>query len=126
MRKYESILIFDPTLGEENLNKEVKKFESLLSANSAANITVNSWGRKEIAYHVGKFKQGYFVQYTFESDNHEAVNLLNAQVRITERVIKSQSHRISDRVRKFKGRAAKPGEVDWNFDDYGDDLDARY
>ena len=126
MRKYESIIIFDSALQEEPLKKEVQKIETLLGTNGASNVVVNHWGRKEIAYCVGKHKYGNFVLLTFESDNYEALNTLTAQLRITESVVKFQSHRIVEKVRKFKGRAAKPGEVDWNFDDYGDDSDARY
>lgn len=118
MRKYESIIIFDPALGEDKVNKEVSKIENLIKNAGASQLNVNSWGRRTIAYKVGRHKNGVYVEFKFDSDKHDIIETLTNQLRITESVIKFQNHRLPDRVRKFKGR---PGGKQVGLGDWGDD-----
>lgn len=126
MRKYETVVIFDPTLGEDKVNKEISKVEGIIKHAGAAQLSVNSWGRKQIAYKVGRHKNGVYVEFKYESDKSDIVEVLTNQLRITESVIKFQNHRLPDRVRKFQGRpGGRQGALgDWGSDDNVDD--ARY
>lgn len=103
MRKYETIVIFNPSLAEAAVKDETKKIEKLLETNSGKNIKVDVWGRKQIAYSVAKNNFGNFVSFTYESDDHAIADALTNQLRISDPVIKFQSHRINDKVRKFRG-----------------------
>ena len=124
-RKYESIAIFNPSLSETAIKDEIKKFEKLLEGNSAKNIQVENWGRKQIAYAVDKQSNGIFVCFKFDSENHEVVNQLNAVFRITDNVMKYQSHRINEKVRKFRGNPKRKTPVQSD-DDFGDSMMADY
>lgn len=124
-RKYESIAIFNPTLSEAAIKDEIKKFEKFLETNSAKNIQVDNWGRKQIAYAVEKQSYGTFVCFKFESENHEIVNQLNAIFRITDNVIKYQSHKIIEKVRKFKGNPKRKTPIHSD-EDFGDSAMADY
>ncbi|MBX7136968.1 MAG: 30S ribosomal protein S6 [Oligoflexia bacterium] len=127
MRNYESIVIFDPTITEENLKKEISKIETLLQGAGAATINVDIWGRREIAYLVGKHKHGHFVSFSYSGEDTELANKLTAQLRLTEVVIKFQSYRTNLKSRKFKGRpGGKSVGGDWGFDEEGDEAQGAF
>ena len=112
MRKYESIVVFAPTLGEARLKEETTKIENLIQAQQGQNLKVDSWGKKEIAYPVEKHKFGHYRCFCFETDNHAIIDVLQGQLRISDSVIKFQTHRLNEKVRKFKGnpRRVRPAE----------------
>lgn len=120
MRKYESVVVFCNSLGDQQIKEEVGKVEGFLSAQGAQELVFESWGKKEVAYSpLGKKRFGDYCCFTYQSDNSEIVERLAGQLRITEGIIKFQTHRISDRVRKFKGNPRRANQDD---DDQGDDL----
>lgn len=125
MRKYESIIVFNPELPEAQLKQEIKKVETLLENNGAKNVVVDIWGKRDLAYKVRKQSAGRFVSFVFEAENHEAPNALTAILRISDTVIKFQIYRTADRVRKFKGnpKRAQRGAFD---DEFSESMEADY
>jgi small subunit ribosomal protein S6 len=103
MRKYELIVVFEPNLNDSQLKDETKKVQSLLEANQAEGVQVNSWGKKEIAYLVSKNRYGNFIAFNFNGENPKLISTVSSQLRISDNVLKFQAHRINERVRKFKG-----------------------
>lgn len=128
MRKYEAVTIFDPSLNDAQLKDEMKKIETLIKTRGGQEITVDSWGRKEIAYPVGRHKFGHFVSFHFgverdETGTHAVVDHLVGILRITDSVIKYQVHKIEDRFRKFRGNPKRKPEMG---DEFGDGLEADF
>ena len=128
MRKYEAITIFDPSLNDAQLKDEVKKVETLIKTRGGSEILVDSWGRKEIAYAVGRHKFGHFVCFNFSVDRdeegtHSLVDNLVGILRITDAVIKYQVHKIHERVRKFRGNPKRKPEMG---DEFGDSQEAEF
>ena len=121
--KYETIVVFKPDLNETQVKDEEKKIEALLTAEGATAISADFWGRKDIAYMVRKCKMGNFVCINFESEKSDTVKNVTGVLRITDSVIKFQTHRKNDRVRKFKGnpRRQPGGDVMDDYMDSGDD-----
>ncbi len=118
MRKYESIVVFSNSLGDVQINQEVSKFEDFLKGQGAINLAVDSWGKREVAYSpLGKKQIGDYRCFNYESDNSDIVDNLINQLRITEGIIKFQTHKKKDRFRKFRGNPRHVGQDD------GDDLD---
>ena len=118
MRKYETVVIFDPALNDERVNEEIKKVEALITSHKGTNITVKNWGRKAIAYLVKKSKNGVFVSFDYETDNSGLIDSVTGILRITETVLRFQNHRKNERVRKFKGNPKLVGQADWGGDDF--------
>jgi ribosomal protein S6 len=103
VRRYESVVVFDPRLSDSQLKEEIKKVEGILASNQAKVTSVDSWGKKEAAYAFNKQRMGYFVAFNYEASNHDAPNALQTLLRISEVVNKFQTHLIRSKVRKFKG-----------------------
>ncbi len=118
-RKYETIVVFSPDLDEGKVKDESKKIEALLGSLGGSNIVIDSWGKKTIAYHVGKHKFGNYVCFKYESEKGDIITTVTNTLRITDLVIKFQNHRIADKTRKFKGNPRRVGTYD-SSDDLGD------
>lgn len=123
MRKYESVIIFDSGLNEENLKKEISRFETLLNANGASDLAVNVWGKKQLAFEMRHQQTGTYVCYAYGSENSAICEVLTTQLRLSESVLRFQTHKLNDHPRKFQGR---PGRTPVPLDDGADDLDAAY
>jgi len=102
MRKYETIVIFSPTLGEAELNTEITKVQNLITSNGGKDLSVDKWGRKEIAYVVKKQKFGNFVVFNFASDESTTIDSVSRILVITDSVLKFQTHVMETKRRKVK------------------------
>jgi len=118
LRTYETIVVFNPTLGENDVKEWSKKVQTFITSNNGEKVTVDPWGRKELPYLVSKFQQGYFVRFKYDSVDSSLVGNLTNQLRIAEPVIKFQSHKLNNRVRKFKGNPKKPKSSDASDDNF--------
>jgi len=54
MRKYETIIIFDSVLTDEQVAAESENFNKFLSENGAKDIVLDGWGKRELAYQMNK------------------------------------------------------------------------
>lgn len=117
--KYETVVVLKPELNDAQVKEEEKKIENLLKQEGATALQAESWGRKDLAYSVRKRKAGSFVCFKYESAKSDTVRNVAGVLRIAEPVIKFQTHRLADRVRKFKGnpRRAAGGEQGEEFSD---------
>lgn len=112
MRTYETIVIFEPALGEAQVIEEIKKIEQLLNSKNAQNISADNWGKKEISYFFGKSNIGFYVQIKFSVLECSLLAELTNGLRLNEKIMKFQTHLISSRKRKFKGSPNRKGQID--------------
>jgi small subunit ribosomal protein S6 len=118
VRRYESVVVFNPRLSDAQLKEEIKKVESILQSNNAQVTGVDTWGKKDMAYEFNKQRSGVFVAFNYESANHEAPNALQSILRITDSVHKFQTHLINTKPRKFKGNPRRLTQPRTDIDDY--------
>ncbi len=116
MRTYETLVIFNPDLSESGIKSEIEKVHNLITAKQGKDIKLENEGKKSLAYVVRKQKFGYFVTFTYASDNSDIIDEVTHILRITDSIIKFQSHRTNLPKRKFKGnlKRAQKGDA---FDD---------
>lgn len=65
--RYESTFIIKGSLGDEQIDTVVAKFEELITRNGGTVIEMERWGRRKLAYDIGKESQGYYVSAHFTS-----------------------------------------------------------
>lgn len=66
MKKYETIFILRPTLGEEEMKAASEKFKNFIETNATLE-TFDEWGNRKLAYAIGDHSEGYYVYATFEA-----------------------------------------------------------
>jgi ribosomal protein S6 len=116
MRKYETVVVMGADLPEAKVKEEVNRIEGFLAAQGARDVKLDRWGTKELGHRMRKSSVGNYLCFTYETENARLMEALVNQLRINDTVLKFQSHRISDKVRKFKGNPRKAslgsGELD--------------
>jgi small subunit ribosomal protein S6 len=64
-RRYEAVYIFDSTLEDAAINEKLARFHALL--NSPDEVSVDHWGRRQLAYKIGTRETGYYVVAKFHA-----------------------------------------------------------
>ena len=67
MRRYETIFIIRPDLGEPQIKDIIKRFEGLASSGGGEMIETEEWGFRELAYHIKGERRGYYVRLDYAS-----------------------------------------------------------
>lgn len=87
MRSYETIFILHPSLDEEAVKANVEKFKGVIENNGGEVESVDSWGRRKLAYEIAKVSEGTYTLINFKS-NTELPKELDRVFRITDGVIR--------------------------------------
>jgi len=87
LRNYELVVIFDPTLEEEALEKELSKITSLIEKEKCIVSNVNKWGIRRLAYPIKKQESGYYLVIYFEG-NKEIISELDRINKINEKILR--------------------------------------
>jgi small subunit ribosomal protein S6 len=98
-RKYELMFIVRPDMVEEELNKLISTLEtSVTSAGGSSKSEV--WGKRRLAYKVGKFNDGIFVLMLIEATG-ASVHEVERRLRVTEPVIKFLTVRTDEELKRI-------------------------
>ncbi len=65
-RTYEAVYIFDSTLEDAAIQDRITRFHELLAP--AGEVTIDHWGRRQLAYPIGQRENGYYVIARYEAE----------------------------------------------------------
>ena len=65
-RQYEAVYIFDSGLEDSAINERLARFHSLLG--QPTDLHVDQWGRRQLAYPIGRKEQGFYVVARYSAD----------------------------------------------------------
>jgi small subunit ribosomal protein S6 len=88
MRRYETVVIVDPEISEENRQPVFQRIQDIIDQDNGFLVNLDEWGTKKLAYDIKKKNRGHYVRFDFCGDG--------ALIQEMERV-----SRIDDRVMKF-------------------------
>ena len=86
INKYETMIVFDNSMPEEEVTALFEKFKSLIEQNSTLE-EVAVWGKRRLAYEIDDKTEGHYVLITF-SAKPEFIAELERVYRITEGVLR--------------------------------------
>jgi small subunit ribosomal protein S6 len=84
---YETLYILRPDLGEEQVQQEVGRYRDLIGENGATDIAIKVWGKKRLAYTIGKFNDGVYVQMNYQALGKQVAPMERA-MRLSDEVIR--------------------------------------
>jgi small subunit ribosomal protein S6 len=87
MRRYETIFILRPNVGEEEINKVVESTTQIILNEKGTILEMNKWGMKKLAYLIKKESLGYYV-YCDYAGTPAAVSEIERKFRIDDTVMK--------------------------------------
>ena len=109
MRLYEEVIIVKPDVSEED-TKGVVELLSKTVTDQGGNIeNVDEWGRRNLAYKVGKYTEGVYFIVKF-SANPETVKEVECRLRVSDSVVKFLTVRLDERLKWVEKRKKRREE----------------
>lgn len=72
---YELMLIFKPELGETEQTTVLQKIKKIIGEAEGGVVKEDSWGRRNLAYPIGKFSEGFYYLFNIHLPADEVSNL---------------------------------------------------
>lgn len=133
MNKYETIIIINPNVEAESVEKITNGVQNLIAENGGEVAKVDSWGKRRLAYEVKGYNDGIYILINFIADP-QFVQILARNCELNEQIIKYMTVRAEDlpepigKIRAVKeddedDEVIKDNEYDDGEVDYDDDED---
>ncbi len=98
IRYYETLYLIRPDLEPEAYKSVVEKYNRIIEDNDGVIEKVEEWGKRDLAYEVQKFKNGFYVLVRFYG-GPELPDILHRNFRIDENVLKFIVIKLKDKVK---------------------------
>lgn len=87
LREYELVYILQPEMDEEGVTGLNDRLSQIVTEQSGSVTSTELWGRRTLAYPIGKFFEGQYVMHRFQMPP-EATGELDRLLRLNENVIR--------------------------------------
>lgn len=87
MKLYETTVIFDPGLEEARINEEVDRITQPIVASGGEVVDVQRWGKKKLAYHIRKRRDGTYIHVKHKSPA-ELIAEMDRRFRLNESILR--------------------------------------
>ena len=87
LRRYETIFILRPDLGESVQKEAIKRFEGIVRASAGEIIDTDEWGFRELAYHIKGERRGFYVRLDY-GGNGATMNEIERNLKLSDIVLR--------------------------------------
>lgn len=87
MRRYESIFILRPDLGESVQKDSIRRFENIVRTSGGELIETDEWGFRELAYHVKGEHRGFYVRLDYGGTG-TTMNEIERNLKLSDAVLR--------------------------------------
>ncbi len=101
MRLYETAIVIDSQLKNDEIEDLVNKFSNFITNHGGEIVEVNDWGKKRLAYEVNKRQYGYYVFIRFNGPG-QIIILLEREYRLNENVLRFLTLAVDKRALKLE------------------------
>jgi len=103
MRIYEELFIIKPDAPDEEADQFVEQLRTQLTTLGATVDKVDKWGKRRLAYKVGKYREGAYVLFQFTAEP-EHVREFERRLRVADLVLKFLTVRIDQTLKRLDKR----------------------
>jgi small subunit ribosomal protein S6 len=89
MRRYEMMIILDPSLEERTVQPSLDQFLTVVTTAGGSVDKVDVWGRRRLAYEIDKKNEGIYTVVDLMADP-DAVKELDRQLNLNEAVLRTK------------------------------------
>jgi small subunit ribosomal protein S6 len=121
LRTYEVAFIAAPNTADDDLSKLNTQIEQIIADRGGKITKVDNWGRRKLAYRIGKFDEGVYTFVHVEGSGQE-ISEVERRLRVTDFVIRYLTVRTDEalkRAEKLKSKrkvSLTPRATDDDFD----------
>jgi small subunit ribosomal protein S6 len=105
-RVYEILFIADPELGEPEADALAAQVQGYVEREGGRVQKVEKWGKKRLAYLVGKHREGYYVLVVVEGGG-AVVKEVERRLTVTDGILRFLTVRVDEDLRKAERRKAR-------------------
>jgi small subunit ribosomal protein S6 len=87
VRAYELLVVFRPTLSEEDRSAALERVSNLVTADESVLDNVDEWGKRKLAYEIDKQSDGDYVLFEFHAEP-TATDEIDRVLRISDSVLR--------------------------------------
>ena len=95
MNNYELTVIIDPDIAEEDVPNAIEGISDLVKKNGGEVSETNQWGRRKLAYPIGRHREGNYVISKLTLDPSKAAEL-EANLNLSENYLRHLLIRLAD------------------------------
>jgi small subunit ribosomal protein S6 len=103
MRIYEELFILRPETPEEEIDHLIEQLTTFIASQGGNVDKSDKWGIRKLAYRVQKKNEGFYVLLQFTT-KPETVLEVERRLRVSDLVMKFQSVRIDEKLKKIEKR----------------------
>ncbi len=93
MRKYEMVVILDPSIDERSVDSTFEKLIQVVAAQGGTVDKTDVWGKRKFAYEINKKSEGIYIVLSFTSTPATAAEL-DRQLGLNESVMRTKLMRV--------------------------------
>lgn len=97
MRRYESVVILDPDMNDEDVKAFAAKYSGMIQDHGGETLKIDDWGRKRLAYLVNKRDMGRYMLLEYLA-SASLIEEVERNFKIAEDVLKFLSVKLEDNV----------------------------
>jgi len=87
LRRYETIFILRPDLGESVQKEAIRRFEGIVRGSAGEIIETDEWGFRELAYHIKGERRGFYVRLDY-GGNGATLNEIERNLKLSDSVLR--------------------------------------
>ena len=87
MKAYELLVIFNPTLSDDERAAALERVQALIRDGGSELTAVDDWGKRKLAYEIEKMTDGDYVLFEFKADP-AAIAEIDRVLGITDAVVR--------------------------------------
>jgi small subunit ribosomal protein S6 len=104
VRRYETIFIMRPDLGESAQKDTIKRFESFVAAGGGELIETEEWGFRELAYRIKGQQRGFYVRLDYGGSG-ATMNEVERNLKLSDNILRFLSVLVNETVDPETARA---------------------
>ena len=105
-RVYEILFIADPNLGEPEVDALTATVQGYVEKEGARIQKIEKWGKKRLAYLIGKHREGSYVLMVVEART-DVVKEVERRIRVMDGIVKFMTVRVDEELKKADRRRAR-------------------
>ena len=110
MNNYETVLILNPVLSEDQVKESMDKFKTLLTSFEAELVSNELWGLKKMKYLIQNKKTGFYVLFEFKS-NPDVISKLEVELKRDERIMRFLTVKLDKHAVEYADKRRNKKEV---------------
>lgn len=87
LRRYETVLILRPDLGESIQKESIRRFENIVRTSGGEIIETDEWGFRDLAYHIKGERRGLYVRLDY-GGNGATMNEIERNLKLSDSVLR--------------------------------------